>query len=413
VILLLAALLGAPALAQSPTPDETFAETPGSLRGVSLSVQLRADSSLGDLEAALAAVTAAGGAATVIVTPELAEQESERLTAALKAGHEVALWMTAPADANRGMEGVDAWKRAGKAQLKVVRKATGRRPKTVMVDTLPRTGEVALDGLRFRTVLLDRTGRAHRIIDLSGIPGGLVVPAVGQGGPRPLDAATLDATARQLRGALDEGFPTINLPLALEAMDAEGAALLGRWLSEVIAPTGARVLSAKQIPLRATAALGESTPETEIVARPVDIADLESAAAEYVAATTLPRLTESGLNPTEVFLAFCLVLASPEPPERVLLDALSPPSEEVRSGLTRLGLTAPRDAVIDAASEIAPYLSYQVPNLVDVGETTLTAAEFVTAMAHAIQGTDPIPLVTPNNPDPYSDGLGWGASTGR
>ena len=40
--------------------------------------------------------------------------------------------------------------------------------------------------------------------------------------------------------------------------------------------------------------------------------------------------------------------------------------------------------------------------------------EFLVAMAHALSGeTDPIPLSTPGNPDPYADGLGWGASTGR
>jgi len=402
-----------PAATASPETGAAFTERPGSLRGVSLSVQLRAKDDLGAMEAALEALARGGGSATVLVTPELAEREADRLSAVVAAGHEVGLWMTAPTDANRGMDGVEAWKKAAKAQLKPVRKACGRRPRTVMVDTLPRTGEVALDGLRFRTVLLDRTGRAKRIVDLSGIPGGLVVPATGKGGTQPLNAATLDSTARQLKGAMDGGFPSINLALALEEVDAEGAALLERWMTEVLSTTGVKVLQAKQIPLRATAAIGGTPEEPEIVARPVDRADLESAAAQYVTATTLPRLTDSGLNPTEVYLAFCMTLAAPEPPERVLLDSLSPPSEEARSQLTRLGLTVSRDAVLDTAASIAPYLSYQVPNVVDVGETTLTAAEFIVAMAHAIQGTDPVPLVTPNNPDPYSDGLGWGASTGR
>jgi hypothetical protein len=410
-----AAAPGGPAATPTTAPDpDEFSNLPGALRGVSLAIELRADRDLGALEAALDAVSAAGGEATVVVTAELAAREGARIAAARKAGHEIALWMDTPENAGRGMDGVDSWKRAGREQLKAVKKASGARPRTALVDTLPRTGEVAMDALRFRTVRVDRTGTPKRIVDLSGIPGGLVLPAAGEPGVVDLDPVTLDTVSRRMEQVLERGFPTVVLSLDLAAVDEEGAAMLGRWLIEVIEPTGAKVVSARNIPLRATASTGAEDEQTPaVVARPVDLNDLEVAAAELVEAARIPRQLSPGINPTEAFLAFCMVLAEPEPPERVLLGGLNPPAEEARSALSG-GETLPRASIVAAAAAIAPYLSYQVPNLIDAGDYTLTAAEFLVAMARALPGdTDPVPLVTPGNPDPYSAGLGWGASTGR
>ncbi len=409
--LVLLALLCGPAPASGPAaPAEVGSpELPGALSGVSLSVQVRAWRDLGAAEALLAAVAAAGGRATLIVPAELAERRGETLRALAADGHELALWLDAPADAGRGRAGLDAWKRAAREQSKALRRATGQRPKTALVAELPRTGELALDGLRFRTVLLERPDRPRRILDLSGIPGSLVFPV---GAPIDLDEATLDAAAEALSRAAEGSFPTAGLSLDAEALDAGDAEQLQRWLLGVVTPAGVKILPAKAIPMRATAAPGEPPAETAALARPLDAGDIRRAAEELAGVRRLPRGLEVGLTPTEAYLAFCLFLAEDPPPERVLLGPLSPPSEEIRSTLVG-GERAEAAAVRDAAAAIAPYLSRQVPSLVDVGDYTLSAAEFLLAMAGVIRGEDPVVLSTPMNPDPYAEGLGWGDSTGR
>ena len=406
---LLFALLSSPV---APADDAPFTEYPEPVRGASVVIELRARDDLGDLEGVCAALEAVDARATLIVDPALATREADRVRAAAKSGHEVAAWITPPSNAPKGIDGMNAWQRAARPQLKAVRKAAGQRPRPALVPTLPRTGEAALDALGVRTILVDRSGRPRRVVSATGVPGGIVIPQSGAGPLTDVDGAELDTAARQIAASAVGGPPAIQIALVLSEIDGDEIALLTRWLTEVAQPAGARPLAAKSIPLRSTASTAGPS-EAAPLARPVDRADVLAAAAALGTSARIPRSREGNLNPTEAFLAMALTRADDEPPERVLLGSLRPPTEDARSTL-RGGETLPRAAIVDGAARLAPYLTHGIPNFVDVEGGTLTAGEFLLAMARALSsGDDPIALGPAWSPDPHAEGLGWGESTGR
>jgi hypothetical protein len=251
------------------------------------------------------------------------------------------------------------------------------------------------------------------VVSATGVSGGIVVPQGGVGPISALGAADLDTAARQISAAATGGAPAIQLSLVLAEMDASEIALLTRWLTEVAAPAGVFTVHAKSIPLRSTASTGEISGEPLPLARPLDRADVLAAALALVDDPQIPRVIEGNINPTEAFLAFALLLAEEEPLDRVLLGGLRPPTEEVLSSLTA-GDVMPRSAIVDGARRLAPYLTYGIPNFVDVGDGALTAGEFLLAMARALATPDdPVVLSPAWSPDPHAEGLGWGESSGR
>ncbi|MFH1468229.1 MAG: hypothetical protein ABIO70_27830 [Pseudomonadota bacterium] len=257
----------------------------------------------------------------------------------------------------------------------------------------------------------------------------VVLPATAFSGPQggvpdAALAASLDAAAR----ALEAGeVPVVRLALDGPALAAGDIDLLERWRREVADPCGARLLPPREASrtLRAwlqrggaqrLAAAGGAGPEAPPPAssRRLEAAEVIEAAAALSCGRSggdvLPRSLPPGLDLTDAFQAFTLLLALGEGP--VTLRPLRPPQSSPRSVLGAQGATLPAAAVRAAAADLAPGLRDQIPAFHRVGDTALTAAELLCAMGRVLQGEDPVTLTGVFSPDPFAAGLGWSQPNG-
>ncbi len=388
----------------------TFEVVPPALSGAALLVELRADEGLGELERVLGALESHGVHASIVVPLVLAEAEPERLRAASAAGHELVLGFQAPPPGSSPTAVYEAWRVEGRKQLRAFRRATRSRPQAIAVDKLTRAGEYALYDLRVRVVLVEDVGRPRRSRGPAGLEGLALVVPHGDGAARDVDAELLDTVAADLAASVSGGAAILRLPLSLPHLDADETALLGVWLEDIVVPVGVDLPTASKLPWRATAQL--TVEEAATRARPIDTDELALAAAALRGASVLPADLPGQLTITEAFLALTLVLADDTLPERVLLGQLGPPPAEASTAMPAGGFVT-ADAVREAARELAPHLHYAVPGLVDVGDQTLTACEFLVAMAQVFEGAASASFAPVRSPDPFAEDLGWGHSTGR
>jgi hypothetical protein len=90
------------------------------------------------------------------------------------------------------------------------------------------------------------------------------------------------------------------------------------------------------------------------------------------------------------------------------LPPLEPPADLSRGNLP-VGTGLDPEAVRSAALSLVPTLRGAVPGIVRVGDSELSAGEFLVAMAMVALGQEPnVQRAEP--PDPYAPGLGWGKS---
>ncbi len=406
--MLLLALLGAPSSLAAAAA--TFEVVPPALTGTALLIELRADDGLGDVEAVLDAFEARGLSVSIVLSAELAERESDRVRALDKRGHELVLRFRAPPPAGSPTAQYEAWRQAGREQVKAFRRATRSRPQALVVDKLTRASEYALYDLRVRTVLVEQTGRPRRSRGPAGLEGAALVVPHGDGPAETVDAELLDTVAADLAASASGGAAVYRLPLSLPELDPSELALLGSWIDDIVLPVGIELPTASKLPFRATASLTVGEEATR--ARPVDLAAVQQVAAGLVGATQLPAELPGPLTVTEGFLALALALAEDELPQRVVLGELGPPPAEAVSSVPAGG-EVPADHVRAAAAELAPHLTHTVPGLVDVGDLTLTAGEFLVAMAQVLEGASTASIAPVRSPDPFAEDLGWGRSTGR
>jgi hypothetical protein len=298
-----------------------------------------------------------------------------------------------------------------KRARRLIRRSAGHHAAVVAIDQHTRATIVALEQMRARLLWALDTGAGEpprRAGDASSIG---LTKVVSEGGYRdgcgaPLRAWTPGAFDR-VAEATWRGWPV------RVAVPAEGAdvAVLDRWLREVADPAALRFVTASDMAGMTLADLG-ATPTTgataPTLARRVDADAWRQAAEALVGAWALPRSLPGGLNPSEAFLALALVLAAEEPPTTLELGALEPPVEVARSTLLRKVSLDPRE-VAAAARALDPAGLHQVPAVVTVGDHTLTAAEFLRAMALTVLGETPEarPIA---DPDPFAPGGGWGRS---
>ena len=407
--MLLLALLGAPSTLPAATAA-TFEVVPPALSGTALLVELRADEGLGEVETVLDAFEARGLSVSIVLPVALAERETERVRALGKRGHELVLRFDAPPPAGSPSAQYEAWRVAGRDQVKAFRRATRSRPQAILVDRLTRASEYALYDLRVRTVLVEQTGRPRRSRGPAGLEGVALVVPHGDGPATTVDAELLDTVAADLASSASGGAAVLRLPLLLSELDEAELDLLTSWIDDIVLPVGVELPTASKLPFRATASL--TVTEVATRARPVDLGTVQEAAAELAGATLLPAELPGPLTITEAFLAFSLALAEDELPQRVVLGELGPPPAEAVSSSPAGGYVSAAD-VRAAAAELAPHLTHAVPGLVDVGELTLTAPEFLLVMAQVLQGASTASFAPVRSPDPFAEDLGWGRSTGR
>jgi len=379
----------------------------------------------------VAQTLAAQGLPLIFLLPgDLAQAYASQLRGAIDLGHEAGLWLDMSrtwADEEGGPVPVTRlqWWAQGRAERRALRRAAGQRPRVVGLPILSFRAEPLLVDLGFRVLLpLEPMEQAQprRALIAPGYPSrAVIVPPLR--GPQPTEAALDPAALDRLAHALELGeLPIVRLTLLASQLDSDRLSLLSRWREQVLQPCQARILLASDAPNALRGKLrASSDPRTQHApqssSRPLDMPQLLAAASALPLAgppgSTLPAALPGELNLTEAFLAFSLALAEPQLPERVRLGPLGPPMSSPVSVLGPAGQQLSAQAIRTTASDLAPYLKSQVPAVLRAGEHSLTAAEFLCAMAAVLMGQDRVLVLPVFSPDPYAPGLGWGASEGQ
>jgi hypothetical protein len=420
VWLLIAAASAAPCTL--PAPADAPFEVPVRAERVRVVVELWVDGAPSSWTDALLATLAARGLRGMLVvpadvpTPELAAQ----LAAATEAGHEVAVVLPGSAVPR------DVLAPVGPVRDLVapVREAAGDA-KTVVAPIGTRASEALLGKAGFNT-LVDVAGAptatprmAGRLEGQAGVhivlPPGPYDGACGHDprvGPFTPAAADRAATAIQ-KAAVTPGTPIVRVALEGSRSDERDAAVLGRWIDEVLVPGGVTIVTAGEARLAAAKAFRSGPPEPAgqtAGGRLVSLDAVALAAGGLTTGSVVPRTLPGDLNPSEAFLAFLLVAAGRTEGNVVRLSALSGPATEATTAL-RGPTPISADAARTAAKALAADLPGEVPAAFSVDGRLLTAAELLQVFAGVVRGDDPIVVRPMGVPEPNERGLGWGSAT--
>lgn len=349
-------------------------------------------------------------------SPELAAV----LSAATEGGHEVAVVLPASAVPRDLMAPVGPVRDL----VAPVRDAAGE-VKTVVAPIGSKASEALLGKAGFNT-LIDAAGpptatprMAGRLEGQAGVrivlpPG----PYDGVCGTDPRVGPFTPAAADRAGAAIQKAEATAGTPIVRVALDGrrwseDDAAVLDRWITEVLVPGEVRIVTASDARVAAAQAFRRGPPEEPDEMAGGRLVGLEAVAEAATILTTgavVPRLLPGDLNPTEAFLAFLLVTANRTEENVVRLSALDGPATLATSTL-RGPTLLPAESVRAAAQALVADLPTEVPAAFSVGGSLLTAAELLLAFAGAVRGDDPIEVRPIGVPEPNERGLGWGSAT--
>ncbi len=425
--LLLTALL-ALALAQPASacdlaapPDAAFRQAAPDAPNVHVLIELWVDGAtpawLADV---LAAVSAREVPITFVARPRtLTGPGAGPARAAVDAGHELALRLDATADVSLDEP------TAARAAAKEVACAAGKRPRVAWSPLEKRRQEAVLGQAGMRSILSGEGAQAanpreaahfeNQLSEAVVIPPGIYAPNDGCGGDPvvgPFTPLAADRATVAMQASASTAVAAVRVGLDGSRGAPEDAAVLGRWLDQVILPSGVTVALPSQVrsaTLRAGGQAAAVAVTADTGGRIVAVQDVTAAAEALRGVAVLPREIGS-LTPTEAFLAFCNLLAGRDEGAVVRLGALSGPRDHATSALTE-PMEVDRAALIATANALVAALPDHIPGAVAVGGTTLTAGELLTAMASAVRGDDPVLAAPVGSPDPHDEGLGWGNAT--
>jgi hypothetical protein len=381
--------------------------------GARVALEVRLEDGSRDPSPILHALTEHGVPATILVEPTVAVRWSSLLSEATDQGHDVGVLIRSQRDLGVAPEtilqvSVTRWWQELKQARHTVKRAAGQHPTIFAIDLWTRAAAVALEQMRVRMAWsLDGGGGAPRRLDTSQDSAGST-KLLGWGGYNDTCGGTLPswtpAAFDRVADATRAGWP-VRVELRPSGFDA---ALLDRWLDRVAGQV--RFVTGKDLAglsLQELGAGGSAPPPPRYVRR-IDGGAWLSAAHAIEEAWVLPRTAPGGLDPTEAFLAFALLLDAETPPTSLELGPLAPPLEVAQSSLRD---PVPLDAarVRDAAEGLSPTTLQVVPAVVTVGDVTLTAAEFLRVMAQVVLSHDPVARRV-GDPDPFAPGGGWGTS---
>ena len=382
--------------------------------GGRVALEIRLEDGSRDPSPILHALNERGVHATILVEPTVALHWSSVLSEATDQGHDVGVLIRSQRDLGVAPEtilqvSVNRWWQELKQARRTVKRAAKQHPTIFALDLWTRASAVALEQMRVRMVWsLNGGSGAPRRFDTSHDSAGST-KLLGWGGYGDSCGGALPswtpAAFDRVTDATRAGWP-VRVELRPSGFDA---VLLGRWI-DAVAPqlrfvTGHELAG---LSLQELGASGGSTPPPPRYARRIDGVAWLSAAHAIESAWVLPRTAPGGLDPTEAFLAFALLLEAETLPTSLELGPLAPPVEVAQSAL--LG-SVPLDAaqVRAAAEELSPATLQVVPAVVTVGDVTLTAAEFLRVMAQVVLSHDPVARRV-GDPDPFAPGGGWGTS---
>lgn len=403
-------LLGLAHAACEPPADavQEFLVKPEFANGYPLVVELRADD-LDAVEPWAEALEARGWPATIVVTADVARADKGTAKLLSQRGHELVPLWEPPVEELRT---VDAWWGASRELAKDFKRASGNRPKAVSAPAIPRIGELGLDQTTVRVQLVESTvSSAHTVMRPDGTRGSLLMIPLGPHGCQGL-SPSVEPWAMDDLATTIQTLPELRLPAARLVLDVDALtdpAGLEAWLDEIAGPAGIQVVRASEV----TPALPYSRPADVVPeGRQVQAEQIARIAQELASAQDLPRVVADDVVLTEAFVALAQFLAAIEPPEFVILPPLLPPENEPSAAAPDPLPTAA--AIRATAADLVGRLRTRVPNLIDVGDDTLTAGHFLVAMAWVVHA-DPeddarLTLPAPRSPSPMADDLGWGVS---
>lgn len=306
---------------------------------------------------------------------------------------------------------------------RVARRATGRPARAATAALTERLPEAVLGRAGFRTLVAHPappSSQPRRSLQFQGqiLPGVVLPPGAYRGacGPDPRTGpwtpASADRATRALREAAAEaGTPVVRVSLVGQEGAATDAAVLGRWLDEIVLPSGARVLPPSAVREHFLAVTEGTTEATEAIpgGRIVTRAALLEAAAVLDEVPVVPRALPGELNPTELFLGLVSLASAPSPPQIVRLGAiLGPPSAASTTLAGPLELDC--EAVRATARALSESLPEHIPAALPVDGQLLTAAEVLLVLGQAARDQACVarPLAVP---EPHEAGLGWGVAS--
>lgn len=311
-------------------------------------------------------------------------------------------------------------------QIDAVRAVAGR-VRTVIAPVGARTPEALLGTLGFRSIV-DTNAAPTAEPRMAGLFEGqerlnvVLPPGPYQDscGSDPHVAPFTPPAADRAAGAIARAARTRGTtPVVRIALDGAGgtptdAVVLGRWLDQVLIPSGASVVTAERA--RAAVLRGFRNPNPAPVTedqsgRMVPLNQVELAAQSLAQfPSVLPRKLPGELTPAEAYQAFVLVAASRTEGELVRLETLRGPANDAKSALTD-PIEVPASDLRGAAATLAAALPNEIPAAFPVGGRLLTAGELLLGLAGVVRGEDPVRIAPIANPDPNQRGQGWGETS--
>ena len=313
--------------------------------------------------------------------------------------------------------------RSLRRQRQQLARGIGRKIRATSSHVRDRRQEAELGLAGYRTILTagspnstPRRGASYpsQMTDTAVLPPGTYR---GECGPDPLAGRWTPAAADRATRALALTSPE-TLSLTRVGLDArlgvpEDATVMGRWLDEVILPAGIQTVtpSAARARVLSTSSSLEAADANEPAGgRQLTVEGINAAAEGLRDVAAIPRTLPHDLNPTEAFMAFALVIANTSDSDVVRLGALHGPRDRPPTTLT--GETkVPRAAIVGVAKAILAAPPPNVPSSLPVNGHLLTSAELLLLFAAAVRGDAELITYPVMDPDPNSDGLGWGRAT--
>ncbi len=301
------------------------------------------------------------------------------------------------------------WKSALSATKRAVTSATGSRPSILASPPLPPTGEMMVEARGFTLMLIVDPSDAS-IPRRARVYGGRMgrTRVIFEGSSKDACGAQLGSPAPSALDRVTQVGPSQVVSRVALAPVPEQARAAALWWRDVAEPAGWKAWSARTafIRLGTVQLIPQPSEEEPVTQAMVETARLLQAARHVGRVERLPRVLEGDLNLTEALVGLSALVAEPGH-DRYMLPEVGPPAAMARTTLS--GPVALDEAALRAtAQEILPRLSTQTPGLFTIGAHTLTAGEYLVALASLARGESPETHPV-GDPDPFAPGGGWGA----
>ena len=326
--------------------------------------------------------------------------------------------LLSPPPSNPAAVALSDWRAAIKGARRDLRKNTGAQVRTVSIAPPPPGLELMLDDSGLRTILLEDPGAGDppRVARSWGGQPGRARLLSEQGYDDGCGAVVRAPTSAAL-DRISRAGPRVPVLRVVLLPEPDTARMFVGWWTTVAVPAGWQAVTPRQAGVQAVGAwlprpqAKDATPGTPstVTARRLSSDELNAAAQAIIDARRLPRTLPGGLSLTEAFVGLNAWTASPQ--DTVLLPTVGGPTT-VPSRSSRPPAAVELHALEATAQTLSSAVSQTIPSLVTVGSETLTAREYLVALAHHKLGLSPIARDTPD-PDPYAPGGGWGTSEAR